>query len=70
MKQKYKIILSLFLILFLYPIVSLAEENLILPEYTKEYKKWLTLSEEEKQEYIEPPAYESNVESVDRKSVV
>ncbi len=65
MKQKYKIILSLFLILFLYPILSLAEENLILPEYTEEYKKWLTLSEEEKQEYIEPPAYESNVESVE-----
>lgn len=59
--QKYKIFL-LFLMLCLFPILSLASEELVLPQYTEEYKNWLELSEEEKQNLIEPQAYESVVQ--------
>lgn len=45
--------------LFLIPIVSMASEELILPQYTEEYTNWLELSEEERQKTIEPPAYQA-----------
>lgn len=60
--KKYKILI-VFWMLLLFPVVALADEDLMLPQYTEEYKNWLELSEQEKQEYIEPQAYEPIIET-------
>lgn len=41
------------------PVISLADDAFFVPEYTSEYKEWQTLSEEEKQQVIEPQIYEN-----------
>lgn len=54
---KYKMLLICFIIMC-FPVISLADDELILPEYTEEYKMWMELPDEEKQNYIEPQMYE------------
>lgn len=64
----YKIILICFII-FSLPILSLADENFIFPEYTEEYKKWQELPEEERQNYIEPQMFE-NAEEMSQEEAI
>lgn len=48
-----------FLLIFCMPVMALADDAFFVPEYTSEYKEWQTLSEEEKQQVMEPPIYEN-----------
>ncbi len=58
MKKIYKIT-GIYFIMLILPILSMANESFSFPVYTEEYKIWLELSEQEKQNYIEPKMYET-----------
>ena len=49
---EYKIALVICFIMF-FPIVSFADNDLVVPEYTEEYKQWMELTDEEKEGLIE-----------------
>lgn len=55
---KYKVLFICLMIICL-PVISMANEELILPEYTESYKEWMELPEEERENYIEPQMYET-----------
>ncbi len=57
-KSLYFKILVSFLLVFGVPIVSRADSEFFVPEYTQEYQEWQAMSEEEKKEFIEPQMYE------------
>lgn len=54
---KNKVILIFLIMLFL-PVIAMANEQFIFPEYTEEYKKWVELPDDEKANYIQPQMFE------------
>lgn len=61
LNNKCKILLICFVCICL-PIISLAKEKLVLPQYTEEYQRWLELPAEERKKHIEPPMYDLSKE--------
>lgn len=64
---KNSLLVLLMLVLIVFTSISLAyneDNNLIIEEenYTKEYEKWLALSDQEKENYIMPSMYPINIE--------
>lgn len=59
MRKKYSIFLAILFVFLCSPVIALADTEIIMPEYTEKYKKWLELSDEEKQNYIQPQMYKS-----------
>lgn len=54
---KFKMFITIFCMVC-FPIICYASEDFFVPSYSEEYERWLELSDEEKQNVIEPQMYE------------